>query len=475
MLLTITTSHSPATDIGFLLEKHPDKIQELELSCGRATVFYSEATAERCTVVLLLDVDTIGLVRSGAARQGDPGLDQYVNDRPYVASSFMSVALGTAFKSALAGKSRSRPELAATSIPLEAHLPAVPCRGGEQFLNELFAPLGYTVEATRHPLDPQFPEWGSSPYYSLTLRATVRLQDLLRHLYVLIPVLDHRKHYWVDEAEVEKLLRHASDWLGAHPLQESIARRYLKNRHSLARMALARLVAEEVEEAEETEPAAAAETPPAAQREVEIERRVSLQEKRLESVTGQLTTRGVKTVIDLGCGSGQLLSRLLKLSSVERVVGLDVSVRSLEQAADRLHLDRMSPRQRARVELLHGSLVYRDDRLQGFDAATVIEVIEHLDPPRLASLERVLFEAARPNHVIVTTPNREYNVNFIGLPPGTLRHGDHRFEWTRAEFHAWCESQAARFGYAVEYFPIGEEHPLTGPPTQMAVFNLGAH
>jgi len=284
------------------------------------------------------------LVRSGAARQGDPGLDQYVNDRPYVASSFMSVALGTAFKSALAGKSRSRPELAATPIPLEAHLPAVPCRGGEQFLHELFAPLGYSVEATRHPLDPQFPEWGPSPYYSLTLRASVRLQDLLRHLYVLIPVLDHRKHYWVDEAEVEKLLRHASDWLGSHPLQEDIARRYLKNRRSLARMALERLVVEEVEEVES---AMEAETAPAAEREVEIERRVSLQEKRLESVTGQLTAREVKTVIDLGCGSGQLLSRLLRLASIDRVVGLDVSVRSLERAADQLHLDRMSPRQRA--------------------------------------------------------------------------------------------------------------------------------
>ena len=433
MLLTITTWHSPATDMGFLLEKHPDKIHEFELSCGRATVFYSEATAERCTVVLLLDVDTIGLVRSGAARQGDPGLDQYVNDRPYVASSFMSVALGTAFKSALAGKSRNRPELAVTPIPLEAHLPAVPCRGGEEFLRGLFEPLGYTVEATRHPLDTQFPEWGSSPYFSLTLRATVRLQDLLRHLYVLIPVLDHRKHYWVDEAEVEKLLRHASDWLASHPLQESIARRYLKNRLSLARMALERLAVEEVEEGE---------TAPETEREAAIERPVSLQERRLESVTAQLSERGVKTVIDLGCGSGQLLSRLLRLNSIERVVGLDVSVRSLEHAADRLHLDRMSPRQRARIELLHGSLVYRDDRLQGFDAATVIEVIEHLDPPRLVALERVLFEAARPAHVVVTTPNREYNVNFAGLPPGTLRHADHRFEWTRAEFHAWCESQA---------------------------------
>jgi 3' terminal RNA ribose 2'-O-methyltransferase Hen1 len=471
MLLTITTRHSPATDIGFLLEKHPDKVHDFELSAGRATVFYPEATEQQCTVALLLEVDAIGLVRSGAARQGDPALDQYVNDRPYVASSFLSVAIGLAFKSALAGKSRHRPELATTPIALEARISALPCRGGEGALQGLFAPLGYTVEAVRHPLDERFPEWGMSPYYSLTLRGVVRLQDLLRHLYVLIPVLDDRKHYWVGEAEVEKLVRHASEWLGTHPMKEWIARRYLKYRRSLARMALERLTIDDSDDTAD-EPESEEGASHAAKREAELENRVSLQERRIERVTALVTSLGAKSVVDLGCGEGQLLERLLKLPSVERVLGMDVSVRSLERAGDRLHLDRMSPRQRARIELLHGSLVYRDERLKGFAAATVIEVIEHLDPPRLAALERVLFEAARPTFVIVTTPNREYNVNFHGLAPGAFRHGDHRFEWTREEFHAWCNLQVEKFGYAVEHFPIGDEHPLTGPPTQLALFSL---
>ena len=474
MLLTITTTHVPATDMGFLLEKHPDKVHEFELSSGRATVFYPEATPERCTVALLLEIDSIGLVRSGTARHSDPGMDQYVNDRPYVASSFLSVALGAAFRSALAGKSRHRPELAATPLALEARIAVLPCRGGEQLLLDLFAPLGYVAEVIRLPLDTQFPEWGGSPYYSLTLRGTVRLQDLLRHLYVLIPVLDDRKHYWVGEDEVEKLLRQASDWLPAHPMKESIARRYLKNRRSLARMALERLIVEEDGEVAE-ESVLEDEAPPAARREVELEKRVSLQERRLEKVTELVTTVGAKSVVDLGCGEGQLLPRLLKLSSVDRIVGMDVSVRSLERAADRLHLDRMSPRQRARIELLHGSLLYRDTRLEGFDLATVIEVIEHLDPPRLAALERVLFEAARPTFVIVTTPNREYNVNFQGLPAGAFRHADHRFEWTREEFRAWCARQGERFGYSVEYSPVGDEHAVTGPPTQLALFSRTAH
>lgn len=467
MLLTITTTHAPATDMGFLLEKHPDKVHEFELSSGRATVFYPEATPERCTVAMLLEVDSIGLVRSGTARQSDPTMDQYVNDRPYVASSFLSVALGTAFRSALAGKSRHRPELAELPIPLEARIAVLPCRGGEKLLLDLFAPLGYAAEVLRLPLDAQFPEWGGSPYYSLTLRGTVRLQDLLRHLYVLIPVLDDRKHYWVGEDEVEKLLRQASDWLPAHPMKESIARRYLKNRRTLARMALERLAIEE----EVEEPASDDETPPAARREVELERRVSLQERRLEKVTGLVTRLGVKSVVDLGCGEGQLLPRLLKLPELDRIVGLDVSVRSLERAADRLHLERMSPRQRARIELLQGSLLYRDSRLEGFDLAAVIEVIEHLDPPRLKAFERVLFEAARPTFVIVTTPNAEYNVNFQGLPAGAFRHSDHRFEWSREEFRTWCRRQAEAFGYAVEYAPIGDEHAVTGPPTQLALFS----
>jgi 3' terminal RNA ribose 2'-O-methyltransferase Hen1 len=414
VLLTITTTHVPATDMGFLLEKHPAKVHEFELSAGNARVFYPEASDERCTAALMLDIDPIGLVRSQAARAGDAGLDQYVNDRPYVASSFLSVAIGVAFKSAMQGKSRHRPELAATAIPLEARLPVVPCRGGEGLLHALFEPLGYSVEATRHVLDLQFPEWGLSPYYALQLKTVGRLQDLLRHLYVLIPVLDDRKHYWVGDAEVEKLLRHASEWLPDHPMKEWIARRYFKQRRSLARLALEQLMAEDSDAVgnDDAQPNNAADSesatsPAAAAQEIALEKPVSLNERRMTKVTELIAALGAKSVVDLGCGEGRLLSQLLDVKTLDRIVGMDVSLRSLEHASARLRLDRMAPRQRARIELLHGSLVYRDDRLKGFDAATVVEVIEHLDPHRLAALERVLFEAARPTFIDVTTPNRE--------------------------------------------------------------------
>jgi 3' terminal RNA ribose 2'-O-methyltransferase Hen1 len=466
MLLTVTTTHTPATDLGYLLYKNPARVQTFELTFGKAHVFYPEATAERCTAALLLDVDPIGLVRN---RRGGPSgegfsLEQYVNDRPYVGSSFMSVALSQVFGSAIAGNSRERPELAKTPIPLVLRLAVLPCRGGgETFVRKLFEPLGYELSITSHALDEHFAEWGEGPYFTVELRATKVLADVLSHLYVLIPVLDDDKHYWVGDDEVEKLLRHGEQWLAAHPERERIVDRYLRHRRHLARQALARLLEEDQQEADEVEQVHAAE-------EEVVEKKISLNEQRLGAVVAALKNAGAKRVLDLGCSTGNLLRRLLEDRSFEHIVGLDVSYRALELAADRLHLDRLPPKQRERITLMQGSLGYRDRRLEGYDAAAVVEVIEHLDPPRLAAFERVLFEFARPPTVIVTTPNVEYNVRFETLPAGKLRHRDHRFEWTRGQFQTWADAVATRFGYAVRFLPIGPEDAEVGPPTQMAVF-----
>src|SRR5688572_569362 len=243
MLLTITTTHRPATDLGYLLHKDPAKVQSFELAFGVAHVFYPEATHERCTAALLLDIDPVGLVRRPKSSGSEmPMLRQYVNDRPYVASSFLSTALSKVYGTAMGGRSRGRQELADTAIPLEAHLAAIPCAAGEQLLRDLFEPLGYTVTVESHPLDPAYPEWGDSRYYSLTLTATVRLAELLTHLSVLIPVLDNEKHYWVGGDEVDKLLRRGGEWLQRHPRREQIAARYLKHRRRLIREALERLI-----------------------------------------------------------------------------------------------------------------------------------------------------------------------------------------------------------------------------------------
>jgi 3' terminal RNA ribose 2'-O-methyltransferase Hen1 len=457
MLLTLSTTHTPATDLSFLLHKHPARLHSFELSFGRAHVFYSQASAERCTACMLLDVDPVGLVRGAGA-----SMDQYVNDRPYVASSFLSVAIAQVLSSALGGRSKERPDLAMEPIALEATIEMLPCRGGEAFVKRLWEPLGYTVEATAHPLDPAFPEWGTSSYYTVTLGATCRLQDLLTHLYVLVPVLDNDKHYWVGEAEVEKLLRRGEGWLAAHPERDEIARRYLGRRPNLVRSALQRLRDDEGD-------TDAREVAHDRQEEV-VEERISLHTQRLGAVMAVLKQSGAQRVLDLGCGEGRLLRLLLEDRTFTSILGVDVSFRVLERARDRLHLDRLPPRQRERITLMHGALTYRDRRLAGYDAAAVVEVIEHLDPPRLRAFERVLWEHARPATIVATTPNVEYNVLFDTLPAGKFRHRDHRFEWTRHEFETWAEGVAERWGYHVRFLPVGPTDPQHGAPTQMGVW-----
>lgn len=461
MLLTLTTTHRPATDLGYLLHKHPDRFQSFDLSFGKAHVFYPHANAERCVACLLLDVDPIGMVRGNRFGQ-DSLLAQYVNDRPYVASSFMSVAIAQVFGSAMQGRSNDRPHLAQTPLPLAARIDVLPVRGSEGLLHRVFEPLGYSVEAMRHPLDERFAQWGEGPYFSVNLAATKTLSELLTQLYVLIPVFDNHKHYFVGDDELEKLLEKGSGWLASHPEREQIARRYLRHRSSLYREALARLVDEEpLEDAEES----------TTDNEDALERTVSLNDERHGTVLAALRASGARSVLDLGCGEGKLLKDLLADRQFERILGMDVSLRSLEIAERRLRLDDLPPRQAERIKLIHGSLIYRDHRLSGFDAAAVVEVIEHLDPPRLSALERVLFEFARPKTIVVTTPNREYNVKWQTLAAGAFRHADHRVEWTRQEFHNWATRVAEQHGYGVRFVPIGPVDDELGPPTQMAVFS----
>jgi 3' terminal RNA ribose 2'-O-methyltransferase Hen1 len=464
MLLTISTTHRPATDLGHLLHKNPEHLQSFSLPFGQAHVFYPEATDARCTAALLLDVDPVGLVRRGVrfAR-----LDQYVNDRPYVASSFLSVAIARVFSSALAGKSNARPDLVDTALPLEAKLAVLPSAGGEEVLRKLFEPLNYHVHAVNHPLDENFPEWGDSRYFTVTLRGSVRLRELLAHLYVLVPVLDREKHYWVGENEVEKLLRRGEGWLGTHPERELIVNRYLKFFRSLTSEAFAKLLEGEAPDPDDEREARESE-------EEAVEEPMRLNEKRLGAVVAALRAAEARRVLDLGCGSGKLLRELMRDPQFERIAGVDISHRALELAAARLRLERLAPKQRERVELFQTALTYRDKRLSGFDAAAAVEVVEHLDPPRLRSFGRVVFGEARPRIVIVTTPNREYNVKFAGLPAGDFRHRDHRFEWTRSEFEDWAGEIAGTFGYGVRFLPVGPEDEAVGSPTQMAVFEVAS-
>ncbi|GAA3758593.1 SAM-dependent methyltransferase [Spinactinospora alkalitolerans] len=511
MLLTISTTHRPATDLGFLLHKHPDRVQRFEQSYGTAHVFYPEAGPDACTAALLLEVDPQALLRARrGANSPDFALAQYVNDRPFAASSLFAVALGDVFRSALKGRCAARPELPGTALPLVLKLPAVPCRGGAERARRMFEPLGWEVEAEPVPLDPGLPDWGDSRYVALTLTGEQRLADALSHLYVLLPVLDGAKHYWVSGEEVDKLLRAAGEtaarsasieggggrragWLKDHPERDFITRRYLARRGRLVRTAIERLaevedVAEEA--AEEGDTAQAADpvseeaagwagtsgsagsvepADPAPPAETD-ERGPSLADQRAGAVLAVLKAEGARRVVDLGCGSGRLLGRLLDDPVFERVTGVDVAANAVEWAHRRLRTERMPERQRRRLELFVGSLVYRDARFSGHDAAVLMEVVEHVDPSRLPALERVVFGHAAPRTVVVTTPNVEYNARYDGLEEGRLRHADHRFEWTRARFRAWADGVAEEYGYRVRYLPVGHDDPGLGPSTQMGVF-----
>jgi 3' terminal RNA ribose 2'-O-methyltransferase Hen1 len=476
MLLTLTSTSPPATDLGFLLHKNPASVRTVPMSWGAAHVFYPVADAGRCTAALLCEVDPVALVRR--SRAGPFPLAAYVNDRPYAASSLLAVAIRKVFGTALRGVCTERPGLADARLDLSAHLPVLPCRGGEGLLRRVLEPLGYAVTATAIPLDETFPAWGDSPYFDVRISAACRVRDLLGQLYVLLPVLDDDKHYWVSKDEIDKLVAGAGEWLAGHPERDLIVRRYLRHQPGLVAEATARLLDEDRAGAEVTAaerdgvpdaPAGPADAEPAA-----AAAHTRLRDLRVAAVLRVLKAAGARRVLDLGCGDGRLLAALLGDPQFEEIAGVDASAAALDRAARRLGIHEMAPRQRERVRLLLGALTYADRRLQGYDAAVLMEVIEHVDPGRLAVLEQATFGAAAPPVVVVTTPNAEYNPRYPGLAPGALRHPDHRFEWTRSQFRGWAEPVAARYGYSVRFEPVGDADPEAGPPTQMAVLTRGS-
>ncbi len=461
MLLTISTTHRPATDLGYLLHKNPARAHSFDLKFGTAHVLFPDADEDLCTAALLVDVDTLTL--SQRARRSGAGnselLAQYVNDRPYAASSFLSVAMTDVFGTTMAGRCRERPELVDTPIQLSITVHAVPT--SPELAQRLFGPLGYEVNTERSDRFTGTQLEPLRPSGNLTIKQEIPLRSALEHIYVLIPVMDNRKHYWVGPDEVTKLLNRAGDWLPAHPERDLITKRYLRYRRALTQDAFERLeeLDSVVEEAEEEEGG-----------EEETERAERLSDARVRVVTEELLKCGAQNVLDLGCGEGRLLGHLRRETRIKRMLGVDASSRSLEIASRRLRLERTDS-ERSRVHLIHGALTYADGRLRGFDAAVAMEVVEHVDLDRLPAFERAVFESAAPGTVIVTTPNREYNSVYDGMEPGRLRHKDHRFEFTRQEFAAWCNGVAERNGYLVEVSGIGEVHEELGAPTQLAVFS----
>lgn len=452
MLLAITTTHQPATDLGFLLNKHPDRLQSVDLAVGQAHIFYPVATTSLCTACLLLDINPIDLVRG----RGQMAFlqEHYVNDRPYTSNSFLSTAMVKALGSAMNGTSKGKPELVDAPIPLTIKVCSLKVDADKSWLNRLFDPLGYTIRYETLPLDERFPNWGESKTVNLEIQAMVPLKELLSQLYVFMLALDNDRHYWISRNDIDVLMRRGEGWLETHPEKEWITRRFFKNLRSLTSTALLKLASEEELMA----------APP------ESATWISLHEKRLQKAFELIKQSGAASVLDLGCGEGKLMKKLVRDAQFKKITGMDVSFSELQKARENLFLETASPLMRERIGLFQGSVTYRDDRMKGYDAIALVEVIEHLDEERLPAMEKVVFGHAKPHTIVVSTPNAEYNVVYERLDADRFRHEDHRFEWTRAQFSEWCKKVCARFNYQVDIFPVGEEDGQVGAPSQIAVF-----
>ncbi len=473
MILTITYHGKNTQDLGYLLYKNPYRPQSVELPMGKAHIFFPDISDEKTTVALMLELDPL-LLSKGKPGTGEAGLFDYVNDRPYVSSSFMSGAMVKAFGTAMTGRCDSRQDLADSELQLEACVYMLPVRGDKSLIKRFWEPLGYDVDYDTFPIDERFPSWGESPYVNLHLKGKKKLSELLNQLYVLIPVFDLQKHYYVSEAEIGNLIKHGGDWLRNHPDMEYIARRYFSMAKSYAKIAIERLSGKE-DDIFDTEMSGNnihtnvySSAHPIEEQDGSKDQ-APLDKMRLETVKYEVLRSGAHSVIDIGCGEGKLLALLIGESQIEKLAGTDVSLDALAKANKRMEHVMIAERQREKLSIFQGSLMYKDDRFLGYDTACVIEVIEHVEPEKLPVLEDILFGATAPGTVIITTPNRDFNANYA-LDEDELRHADHRFEWGLSEFSDWCNSICDRYGYTVEISGIGAKEGVDSYPTQMGVF-----
>ena len=421
VLLTITT-HQPATDLGFLLHKNPERLHDggavVRAGARRSTRRRpTSAAPPRCSS---RSTRSAWSATARARGQRVRRCAQYVNDRPYVASSFLRVAISKLFGTAMTGRSKERPELA------DAHPPCSklasrcsPCRGRRRRCSRrLFEPLGYDGGGrSRSPLDAASPSGATAATSTSRSAATMRARDLLEHLFVLLPVLDDDKHYWVGDDEVDKLLRRGGDWLAAPP-RTGADRPPLPPPRPPAHHATPWPGCSG--RGRRRRPATSAE---AARRRGGGGREADQPQRAAPRRRGRRARprRRPAGCVDLGCGEGKLLRRLLRRPAVRPRSSASTSrTGRWSIAARRLRLDDMPPRQRAARRPVPGRAhlprpppggLRRGGRGRGRSSTST--------RPACGAFERGVFGDARPQPSIVTTPNVEYNVLFETLPAGT--------------------------------------------------------
>jgi 3'' terminal RNA ribose 2''-O-methyltransferase Hen1 len=454
MLLTITYKGKDTQDLGYMLFKNPNRPQSVKLTTGSAYVYYPKVSDEETTIALLLDINSLDLAKGEKGKDVQPqSLFDYVNDRPYVASSFLATAMNKVFGTAISGRGDEYQELVDSKLNLSATIHMFPCPVDKERINKVFEPLGYEVNYETFLLDNKFPEWGDSKYVNLTVSGNVVLRDLLKQIILLIPVFDKFKHYDVsNQDELNKLLKLGDGWLSDHPEKDFIVNRYLQFKKGLVNKAQEHLKSD-VDEIEESIDKAV------------TEKEESLNTTRFNSVINELIKIEAKSVLDIGCSNGKLLEAIRDKMPNIKLAGIDVHLKAVsiaDKMANKKDLDK--------IDFFQSSILYKDKRFKGYDAVTAIEVMEHIDEFKLYLFEKVLFGYINPRVAILTTPNKDYNENYDNINNKGLRHFDHRFEFTKREFESWVTKICSKYGYIYFFKSIGKADEKDQQPTLMVTF-----
>jgi 3' terminal RNA ribose 2'-O-methyltransferase Hen1 len=441
------------------------------MSFGEGYVYFQENPQGDNSLSLLVDVDPLATVQGRGQLSHMDGL--YVNDRAYVPSSLLTSALTKAFGTALSGRCKERPELASTPIDWTVSVPVVTSDWRTEILWSLFGPLGYEVRMAhveREGHRSSHPDVASD-LTGVKLCTTATMREVLSHLVVLIQVLDQDNHRWLDEQDLDPFMRRVEGWLPEHPYGMFILKRALKHQKHLIKAVIAKFPA--IVDSQARISSINSEMWDASQLEEYADQPLSLNRQRFAVVQELIERLQPRSLVDLGCGDGSFIGFLANgalLHPMERIIGMDVSASELARAKTRMeHLSSL-PGRRTPVEWLLGSLLYRDPRIKGLDMAILIEVIEHIDPWRLPALERQVFGEGGYASIVVTTPNREFNLIYGLSEEHSLRHRDHRFEWTRQEFQEWVQKIASQYGYEWQIQGIGTVSLDHGSPSQMVLF-----
>ncbi|MCK1992095.1 3' terminal RNA ribose 2'-O-methyltransferase Hen1 [Peribacillus muralis] len=443
MQLTINASGNNVKAISYLLSKNPNNLYERKHKGHVVRLFYSTFTETEMEATIFVTPDPIELVKNTA---NSYDITHYINDREFAVSSIFCSLIRSALGTALNGQPKEEhAEWVNHPFSFQFDFGPVVSTLSDNQLRELFEPIGYEVSITRPDIQYSFDMKDRSSTRTVSLKGLKTLQEGLRHLFVLIPVIDNYKHYYIDEKEIDKLERYGEGWLDDHPMRDFIYRQSLRFKEVYS------IVENKKPEMKKDDK----------------ESKVRLNDLRYEKIFDTVSQMHPSSVVDFGSGEGKLSVRLGFIEGVKEILAVEPSQSATLKALGRF--DKVKDKEKFVIpKPLWGSLFYYDEELKNKDVIILCEVIEHIDEHRLPKVMDTILQDYQPRALILTTPNREYNEVYD--MEDALRHNDHRFEWTRAEFQQWCTARNHDDSYDLRFEGIGEEHVTQGCPTQMCVF-----